>query len=155
MDKLKWTFVAAPWSPPKTCSKVVLTGSFLPEKFKESDADFNIGTALGSLLFYSNKKYELKIQYNSSKSPKETVVQINLKVLCHTCTLVYILLCRWGCVFGRLDLSRWKLWGCLHHAMLSLAVNHNICKLLNWSSSDNLHLGKVAKKKALLVENVH
>ena len=31
-------------------SKVVLTGSFLPEKFKDSDADFNIGTALGSLL---------------------------------------------------------------------------------------------------------
>ena len=30
-------------------SKVVLTGSFLPEKFKDSDVDFNIGTALGSL----------------------------------------------------------------------------------------------------------
>merc|ERR1711971_169462 len=29
--------------------RVVLTGSFLPEKFKDSDADFNIGTALGAL----------------------------------------------------------------------------------------------------------
>ena len=36
---------------PQTCSKVVLTGSFLPEKFKDSDADFNIGTALGWFSF--------------------------------------------------------------------------------------------------------
>ena len=28
--------------------KVILTGSFLPEKFKDSDADFNLGMALGA-----------------------------------------------------------------------------------------------------------
>merc|ERR1711976_835979 len=31
-------------------SKVILTGSFLPEKFKDSDADFNLGMALGAAL---------------------------------------------------------------------------------------------------------
>ena len=30
--------------------KVILTGSFLPEKFKDSDADFNLGMALGAAL---------------------------------------------------------------------------------------------------------
>ena len=29
---------------------IVLTGSFLPETFKDSDAEFNIGFALGCLL---------------------------------------------------------------------------------------------------------
>ena len=29
--------------------RVILTGSFLPEKFKDSDADFNLGLALGAL----------------------------------------------------------------------------------------------------------
>ena len=29
---------------------MILTGSFLPEKFKDSDADFNLGMALGAAL---------------------------------------------------------------------------------------------------------
>ena len=37
-------------SKAKICNlKVILTGSFLPEKFKDSDADFNLGMALGAL----------------------------------------------------------------------------------------------------------
>ena len=28
---------------------IILTGSFLPETFKDSDADFNIGVAIGAL----------------------------------------------------------------------------------------------------------
>ena len=35
---------------PKMDKQVVLTGSFLPEKFKDSDADFNLGMALGALM---------------------------------------------------------------------------------------------------------
>ena len=30
--------------------KIVLTGAFLPESFKDSDADFNIGVAIGRTL---------------------------------------------------------------------------------------------------------
>ena len=30
---------------------IILTGSFKPEKFKESDADFNVGMAVGSIEF--------------------------------------------------------------------------------------------------------
>ena len=33
---------------------VVLTGSFLPEKFKDSDADFNIGVAVGKSYNWSD-----------------------------------------------------------------------------------------------------
>ena len=34
------------------CKKtIVLTGSFLPESFKDSDADFNIGLAIGKKSF--------------------------------------------------------------------------------------------------------
>ena len=29
--------------------KIVLTGAFLPESFKESDADFNVGLAIGKI----------------------------------------------------------------------------------------------------------
>lgn len=36
---------------------IVLTGAFLPEKFKDSDADFNIGFALGILSVLSNGTY--------------------------------------------------------------------------------------------------
>jgi L-asparaginase/Glu-tRNA(Gln) amidotransferase subunit D len=32
---------------------VVLTGSFLPEKFKDSDADFNLGVAVGKSYSWS------------------------------------------------------------------------------------------------------
>jgi L-asparaginase len=65
---------------------IILTGAFLPEKFKDSDASFNIGTALGAIeqlepgvyiamsgrVYRSNNvKRELKtghfIQINSSK----------------------------------------------------------------------------------------
>ena len=28
---------------------VILTGSFLPEKFKDSDADFNLGMSIGAI----------------------------------------------------------------------------------------------------------
>ena len=31
---------------------IILTGSFLPEKFKNSDADFNVGFAIGALQTY-------------------------------------------------------------------------------------------------------
>ena len=31
--------------------KIVLTGAFLPESFKDSDADFNIGVAIGGAFF--------------------------------------------------------------------------------------------------------
>ena len=31
---------------------IILTGSFLPEKFKNSDADFNVGFAIGALQSY-------------------------------------------------------------------------------------------------------
>ena len=34
---------------PKT---IILTGSFLPEKFKDSDADFNLGFAIGAVMSY-------------------------------------------------------------------------------------------------------
>ena len=34
---------------PKT---IILTGSFLPEKFKDSDADFNLGFAIGAAMSY-------------------------------------------------------------------------------------------------------
>jgi len=34
---------------PECDKKVVLTGSFLPERFRESDADINIGVCLGAV----------------------------------------------------------------------------------------------------------
>ena len=37
--------------PRITDKVVILTGSRLPETFKESDADFNVGLALGALQF--------------------------------------------------------------------------------------------------------
>lgn len=36
---------------------VVLTGAFLPERFKDSDADFNIGLAMGAALAASPGVY--------------------------------------------------------------------------------------------------
>ena len=32
---------------------VVFTGAFLPESFKDSDADFNVGVALGAFEFFN------------------------------------------------------------------------------------------------------
>ena len=32
---------------------VVFTGAFLPESFKDSDADFNVGVALGVFEFFN------------------------------------------------------------------------------------------------------
>ena len=34
----------------QTRMKIVITGAFLPESFKDSDADFNIGVAMGNIL---------------------------------------------------------------------------------------------------------
>ena len=35
--------------PPRNAKTVIFTGAFLPEKFKDSDADFNVGLALGAI----------------------------------------------------------------------------------------------------------
>jgi L-asparaginase len=35
---------------------IILTGSFLPEKFKNSDADFNVGLAIGALQVLPQKE---------------------------------------------------------------------------------------------------
>ncbi|MGI9338276.1 MAG: asparaginase domain-containing protein, partial [Gammaproteobacteria bacterium] len=40
--------VAALAKPPQKTKTIVLTGAFLPAKFRDSDADFNIGFALGA-----------------------------------------------------------------------------------------------------------
>ena len=33
---------------------IILTGAFLPEKFKDSDAEFNLGVAIGAINFLAN-----------------------------------------------------------------------------------------------------
>ena len=34
--------------------RIILTGSFLPEKFKDSDADFNLGMSIGAIEAFSS-----------------------------------------------------------------------------------------------------
>ena len=36
---------------------VILTGAMLPEKFRDTDADFNLGTAIGAVQFFSPGVY--------------------------------------------------------------------------------------------------
>lgn len=35
--------------PSKICKTIIFTGSFLPEAFKDSDADFNLGLSIGAI----------------------------------------------------------------------------------------------------------
>ena len=54
---------------PQTPKQVVLTGSFLPEKFKDSDADFNLGLALGALMSHDIEKSQVLIALNGLLIP--------------------------------------------------------------------------------------
>ena len=50
---------------PKT---IILTGSFLPEKFKDSDADFNLGFAIGAVMSYRTLQgYTSNVELKSAR----------------------------------------------------------------------------------------
>ncbi|MDD5362078.1 MAG: asparaginase domain-containing protein [Ignavibacteria bacterium] len=51
---------------------IVLTGAFKPERFKDSDAEFNIGTAIGAIQFLKNGVY---IAMNGEVLPHDNVIR--------------------------------------------------------------------------------
>ena len=72
------------------CSLVVFTGAFTPEAFKDSDADFNVGLALGalqSLTATGNSRVYVAMN-GQSISPRMVSVSYKVTLCRHQC-LVY------------------------------------------------------------------
>merc|ERR1712083_355563 len=56
---------------------IILTGSFLPEKFKDSDADFNLGMSIGAIEAFGTMHTFLQPESTTFESHSRVFIALN------------------------------------------------------------------------------